>query len=382
MYRSEVASIAEILRARDVRTVIYFHCDHFEPWRNIHGSVSDANAEHILRFLDTTAAIEFARRLTLFYRPYVKATLKSRSDAVFAEETPLGFIRPSEKAIAIARRGMGSIATHSAHDMQLHLHHEYVTMNDKYCRLSKWGSEAFWETNTPEMDRRRFLLLLDLSLETVERETSTALRDWFFVHGNWALNGSDRNVCRIDDEILLLQSRGCRGDFSFPAVPPHDSANPSFAEPSLIRAFAAPKCYNRPEAQRGSAWGADRAATDSVRFFIWAAQPDAYAYVCLDYSTVYTQELCREPAAWAHRIARNALVRDGTMYFNTFAHSMHLRNVVDDVPVFPHDYGPIRSMFGAFLDGAAEAGAAIEFGTARDVHARITGREHLPNYET
>ena len=367
----QTARVAEVLRARQVRSVVYFHCDHFEPWRNVHGTVSAANAEHIRRFFEVTARIDVARKLSLFYRPHLKPTVTAEPGAVFPEGSPLGFVRPTDEAVAVARSGIGQIAT-SGHALHLHLHHERVTNNEGFSRQSKWADWLARE-NSPDADRRRMLLMIDLSLEQVARETGVTLSDWFFIHGNFALNGSDRKVCAIDDEILLLQSRGCRGDFTFPAEPPHDCANPTFEEPSFVRPFSAPKCYDRPEAGRRPAWGAPPAETAGM-YFIWAAQPDAYSYVLLDYHQPWVQALCQAPALWAQTIARRALVHDGTLYFQTYAHSMSLKNVVDGKPVFPHDHGPIRSMFGTFMDAAASAGAEISFATVDEVVSRIIGR--------
>jgi hypothetical protein len=374
VFEGAVARVAEILRERSVREIVYLHCDHFEPWRNVFGTVSAANAEEIGRFFEVTRSIDFARRLTLFYRPHLKPTMTAEEGAVFASDTPLGFVRPSEAAVAIARSGIGRIGTASEHELQLHIHHEYVTRNDKYCHQSKWGSRFFTEEDTSEMDRRRFCLLLDLSLETVARETGEPLTDWFFIHGNWALNGSDRNVCTIDDEILVLQSRGCRGDFSFPAEPPHASANPvTYAEPSFVAPFKGAKCYDAPEADRRAAWGAAELAADPTRFFVWAAQPDAYAHVSLDYPRPWVQALCAEPGHWAELMAERALVRDACLYVNTYAHSMSLKNLAHEQFVFPHDYGPIRSMLGVLFGAAEAVGAAPAFLTASETYAKIAG---------
>jgi len=372
MRKAETSAVAEILRRRNVRSIAYFHCDHFEPWRNVHGTVSEANAAHIVHFAEATAKLDHARRLTLFYRAHVSPTMQARDGAVFAPDTPLGFVRPSEDSVRTARAGMGNIAAATEHEIQVHIHHEYITRNEKYCFLSKWGEDFFRNVDTPAMDRRRLDLLTRLSLETIRRESGLALTSWLFIHGNWGLNGSDRNVCTIDDEILLLQEHGCVGDFTFPAKEPHDCANPAFDQPVTIKPFAAPKCYDRPEADAQPAFDTDAGARalDPNRFFIWAAPLSCPA--SLDYHQEPVRARCEDPPCWARAVALNAPVLGGTLYFQTYAHSMNLKYTVDGATVFPHEFSPVRDMFACLFDGAAAAGAAVDFLTAREVRDGIT----------
>lgn len=375
MFASVVDQIAERLRRRGVRRLVYFHCDHFEPWRNVHGSLSPANSDHVAHFIEATAQNDQARRLTLFYRCHLKPTMEAREGAVFAEDTPLGFVRPSEADVAVARRGIGRVPSESNHEIQVHIHHEYVTRNDRYCRLSKWGADFFDTVDTPEMDRRRVALLIDLSLETIRRETGLGLDEWFFIHGNWALNGSDRNVCTIDDEILMLRARGCRGDFTFPAEDPHLAVNPSFHEPVLIRPFAGAKCYDRPEADARAAWGARAIAADPERFFVWSSPSAIWPHLSLDYHFPAVAERCADPGAWALHLADQATVHGGTLWLGTYAHSMNLRYTVDGRTVFPHQHGPIRTMLGALFDAVGAIGGDVVPATAAEVHRRVVESE-------
>ncbi|MGH6979642.1 MAG: hypothetical protein ACREFC_00395, partial [Stellaceae bacterium] len=60
--------VAESLKQREIREVVYFHCDHFEPWRGFQGDVSERNADDILNFGRIVEGVDFARKLTLFYK--------------------------------------------------------------------------------------------------------------------------------------------------------------------------------------------------------------------------------------------------------------------------------------------------------------------------
>ena len=71
--KSTIDAVAERLRAREIGRLYYFHTDHFEPWQSL-GGLSPLCAETVARvetFAETTARIDYARRLTLFYKPYL-----------------------------------------------------------------------------------------------------------------------------------------------------------------------------------------------------------------------------------------------------------------------------------------------------------------------
>lgn len=371
MYEAGKDAVTEIMRRRNVARVAYFHCDHFEPWRSPHGGVSEENAAHIVRFHEATAKIDYAHRQTLFYRCHLSPTMHERSGAVFAENTPLGFVRPTEKSIRIAQSGIGHLAAQSAHEIQVHIHHEYVTRNEKFCHLSKWGSDFFRDIDTLEMDRKRFDLLVELSLETIRRETVLPLAEWFFVHGNWGLNGGDANVCTIDNELLMLQQHGCIGDFTFPAPTeePHAEANPSYTVPMMVTPFEGAKCYDRAEAKLEPA---GLKAREPSQFFVWASPLPLQT--SLDYFAPPVVRCCEDPQNWARDMAELAPVIGDTLYVKTYAHAMNMKYTVDGKTIFPHEFGPIRDMFGMLFDGAIAAGATVDFLSASEVVEQITGR--------
>ena len=85
------------------------------------------------------------------------------------------------------------------------------------------GSDGNWSElhrqikalTDPEQDERRIHFLLRNDLATLRRDTGALHERWALVHGLWALNGSDRTVCQIDNEIEILMSHGCWEDSAF-----------------------------------------------------------------------------------------------------------------------------------------------------------------------
>ena len=98
------------------------------------------------------------------------------------------------------------------------------------------------------------------------------MRQWFFVHGLWALQGSDENVCRISDEIGILMREGCKGDFTFPAG--RVTLYPKIEIPYFCDAIDRIRGYDgspssNPEAALNNAQAAQN------KFFVWGVPHQA-----------------------------------------------------------------------------------------------------------
>ena len=243
---SSEAVLRDIVKRRGVRRVAYFHCDHFEPWRGGGPAIEDY-AANVLRFADCSAANEFARRLTLFYKPQV--VIARAGTKGFIAATPgdsLGFRPRTAKQETIYAGAMRGLLDRSGHEIQVHLHHEGYTYN-----TSHRDPEIIELLERPEArggDAARFELGLNLALDAIRRETGLALERWFFVHGLWALNASDPAVCHITNEIEILMRNGCLGDFTFPAGRP--KVDPFLEQPHFVRPVDAP---HRLQSWRGRA---------------------------------------------------------------------------------------------------------------------------------
>src|SRR5665213_3350373 len=192
----------------------------------MHGrvDVSEPNGADIADFLERTSKLDYARRLTLFLKPPFRLAL-SGTDVRSVEGDGVGFRPFTAKEAELHDLALGHIAK-SSHELQIHLHHEYYTSNEMYATQAKYNRteslrEYLAEKTTPAQDEARFQLLIDMTLESYRQGSGIDFKRWFFVHGMWALNGSDRDVCTINREIGLLQEKGCLGDFTFPAGRPH-----------------------------------------------------------------------------------------------------------------------------------------------------------------
>jgi hypothetical protein len=70
---------------------------------------------------------------------------------------------------------------------------------------------------------------------------------------------------------------------------------------------------------------------------------------------------------------------DGTLWFKTHGHSMHVNYVVEgEATIFPHDYPPLKAAMGLVFDAAAHAGADVEFLTAGEAYQRFVSAPPLP----
>ncbi|MDQ2860622.1 MAG: hypothetical protein M3T55_07850 [Pseudomonadota bacterium] len=357
--------LADILRRREVRRVVYFHCDHFEPWRPVPGSRTlEENAADVLRFADASAANEFSRRLTLFYKCQVGVTRNVTSPGVsaIAPDDVFGFAPRTAGQEALFAGAMRGLMGRVDHEIQVHIHHEHHTYNTSH--RDPQVIEMFRRPEIRARDAARFELHLNLSLDAIRQETGLTLDRWFFVHGVWALNASDPTVCHITDEIAILMRNGCLGDFTFPAGRPN--VDPVLEQPYFALPLNAPQSYVLREAEPERAFGNPDAA--ARKFFIWASNI-RHMGSSLDYFAQHVDEKLKEPRLFAAEVLQRSYVVDGTLYFKTHSHSMHTQYWRSDEPVVhPHQHPAVRALMGAVFDAATRAGAGVEFLTASEVY--------------
>jgi hypothetical protein len=373
--KSFSASLSDILKRRGVRRIAYFHCDHFEPWRPIPASRTlEENAADILRFAEHSAANEFSRRLTLFYKCQVGVTRNVTSPGVsaVAADDVFGFAPRAPQQEAIFAGAMGGLLSRVNHEIQVHIHHEHHTYNTSH--KDPQVIEMFRRPEIRARDAARFELHLDLSLDAIRRETGLPLDRWFFIHGVWALNASDPTVCHITNEIALLMRRGCLGDFSFPAGRPN--VDPVLEQPHFVLPVNAPQGYVLPEAQPELAYG--NAAATRDKFFLWASNI-RHTGSSLDYFAQHVAQKLSEPHAFAAEILQRSYVVDGTLYFKTHSHSMHAQYWLGDKPaVAPHQHPAVRTLLGTVFGAAERAGATIDFLTASEIYDEFVRERPAP----
>ena len=372
-----VRELAARLRDMDVASLVYFHTDHFEPWRPVGGApaVGPGIVDAIGDFCRVTERIDFARRLTLFYKPHLNYALRTGDDLLRADPRDLvGFLPRAEHEERFGREAMREVAS-SAHDVQIHIHHEYYTATTAHTdpEAIAWFAGPLGHA----LDRQRLELAIRLNRGIVASETGRSTTRWFFVHGHWALNGSDDTSCTITDEIDILLRNGCRGDFTFPAGRKH--VNPRIEVPYFCRPFDAPKGYDRPDAEPEIAVG--NAAAAARKFFIWAS-PASYRHCSLDYLSPGTRRHIENTEKAARELIDNAYVADRRLFIKTHSHSMHPYYFEHArAAVFPHQYPPTQTLLSVIFEAAALAGLDVQLRTAPEVYDLLVTAETKPEVD-
>ena len=345
--------LADAIKARGITRLIYFHADHFEPWKKIAGrrQLSQENADDLAYFADRISQFDYARRLTLFYRNLFPVVLGARTGAMRADPSDeIGFMPRNPEAERITRQGMGYLAGNSQHDLQVHVHHESFTFN--FGHKHPKFVEYFQKPEARTLDGARLGFALKLHLDYFTQETGKTLDRWFFVHGHWALNGSDPQTCWITREIEILMQHGCRGDFTFPAGRSH--VNPRHEVPYFCVPVDAPRGYDQAEAQPEFAYGNRQAAEN--KFLIWSSNIDHRASA-IDYYVPWVRQKLEDPLAFAKEIVSRSFSVDGRMYVKTHAHSLYPDYFVGTrKPIFPHEHPGIQNLLCLLFDAAAAAG--------------------------
>lgn len=306
----------EILRRRGVRAVVWFHSDHWEPWGQ---GFNDVTLKRIDKFLRQAKSSPIANKMTLFYlsgngyrlsAPFRTGT-GSRGDEIVEVEPRL------ERDERAAQEALGELRAQTSVEFQVHLHHEHLVGND-----GEWDDlhRTVKRLTDKQQDERRLHYLLRTELATLRRHTGAALDKWAFVHGMWALNGSDRSVCQIDNEIEILMQYGCWGDFSFPAGRYH--CDPTIMEqPYTCKPFTAAKAYDDPRCDP-IAIDVGAGAIRDGRFLIWnsTAKHDVCSVDCFDPAD---RQRVKNSERMVFSWLSGCPVIDGTLYIKTHAHSMH-----------------------------------------------------------
>lgn len=291
----------------------WFHTDHWEPWGN---GVNDTTTRRVESFLRQAKASPFASKMSLFYHPGTKYSLKDRHTTSANEDDLLEVVPRSDAEQARVESLIGELMSHTAVEFQLHVHHEHLVGSD-----GNWSDlhRRIKALTDPEQDERRMHFALHNDLTALRRDTGMACERWAFIHGLWALNGSDRTVCQFDNEIEILMSHGCWGDFSFPAGRFH--CDPTILQqPYTCRPFTAPKGYDDPRCEPIAVDVGARSLRDG-RFLVWNSK--AKHDVCsFDYYSDRTFDLEKRADHIVSSWLCNCPVIDGILYIKTHAHSM------------------------------------------------------------
>ena len=253
------SELKDLYAIRNVNRVVYFHCDHWEPWRSQPGQsiYCQQNVDGVGMYVDACNKIDFARRQTLFYKPNVSHGVLAKgivepagSQKVHADDR-IFFADKTAAQTEFAKAALHHVVAGSDHELQIHIHHENFTFNHSH--KAPISQEYFGTADSRLHEDERFSLAVKLWLQTLRDESGLPIDKWFFVHGLWALNGSDANVCHLVREIEIMMRHGCLGDFTFPAGRVH--VNPRLEVPYFAKPVAKPKGYDLQECEPEFAYG-------------------------------------------------------------------------------------------------------------------------------
>lgn len=308
-------SSADIARARGIERVVHFHTDHFEP-------TTGASIDCVRRYLEAAATRPFAARGSLFYL----------LEAFRFDEAADAFVATERHDEDIATRAQLILA---GADVHVHIHHEGWA-------ASPWPPEP--TRDAVRLDR--YLSLLN--------EAWLLPKRWGFIHGKWALNGSDPDVCCIADEIQILMKHGGVADFSFPAG--RGYCDPLIKHPLDIRPISAVRSYDDDEADPKEVTGVVRPG----HFLVWNSRAI--------FPRLSLEHVCQAPAA-APIVATwldDCPVIGVTLYVRTFCHAMN--------PAFwkPGAVTPmltprVAEVFAGLERACDEAGVPLAYQTASEV---------------
>ncbi len=361
MSAATVDSIKALVEDRRISRIVYMHADHFEPWRS---GIKQQSADALVAFSEAARKSEFSRNMSLFYKPNVPVRFESTVGGIVGKRLagePLVFRQRSDTEIRIAREAMQQLMRNGNHEIHVHLHHEGLTASES--AIAPAIADWLAANSSAERDASRFELLLNLSLNAICEDTGLALGNWGFVHGLWALNGSDPSVRRIADELVILQRNGCFGDFTFPAG--RAGVNPRIEQPFTCLPITAHRGYDLPEAEPRPVLPGSNAFAPG-RLFIWSSIIK-HTHCCIDYYGGRHDRM-DNTEEFVLRWIRDLFQFDGTVYVKTHSHSMapeYWR--ARAVPVIPHLYSAVREICAQLAEVVAKLGVALEFGSARSI---------------
>jgi hypothetical protein len=363
--------ISAALQKRGVKRLAYFHTDHFEPWRSVPGRPADlARAvDDVEQFARCCEKLEFARRSSLFVKSNVNFAVDDERDLHrVSPEDRLGFV-PRNAANRALGKAMLAPVVDLGMELQVHIHHENFVWNGT---LKDPATRDYLATPLGKaLGPARLELAVRLALEMLREDAGIALDRWFFIHGHWALNGSDPGECTVVREIELLMRNGCLGDFTQPAGRPHVDSR--IGEPYLVKPVARAKGYDSEEAQPIAAAGAN--ADD--RFFLWATMlPHTSASI-----DIYSKSIAKrteQPAQLGAAQAENGVLIDGTLYVKTHGHSMAPAYWEEGGIPFPHAHPAIQRELGLMFEAADSANVDVAFLSCSEVYDEILAAEAPP----
>jgi hypothetical protein len=295
--------LSSTLEGRGIKRVVHFHCDHFEPFRN-DLSGGTIGLQHVEYWREQCTQHNYAKHASPFFLSHALTRVEPGARAEEIRFVPDDSIVLATSSFADEEKLVLNYLAGERVDLQVHIHHEY------------WSSGASTGVALdPELDAARLDAYLEYFLRSMRERTGLPSKHWGFVHGCWALNASDHEICHITNEIEILMRHGCVADFSFPAGRPW--CNPTlFKVPYTCVPCNESKGYDTKRALGIRIDGLSK--RESNRFMIWSTPNDAYAALSLDEVTSASR-----PPNWVVQMwLSQCPIINGTLYIKTHAHSM------------------------------------------------------------
>jgi 2-polyprenyl-3-methyl-5-hydroxy-6-metoxy-1,4-benzoquinol methylase len=358
-----IEALADVLKSRECEAVCYFHTDHFEPWSS---DIDVTAARAVERMAEMARSSPYARRLSLFYSvfvPYRLVSVRARDDGdICVPDDGVAFSARSARQEELAREAIRPLVAADAHEMHLHVHHEFWTRNTSAFDhpVSRWVNA----NSTVELDRARLDLHFGLCTAAIAREIGAPFERWGFIHGNWALNASDPLICHVSDEIAIIMRHGGFGDFSFPAGRAY--CDPKLESPFTCLPLDLPRAYDDSRADPRPI-GAQTRILRPDRFLVWNS-PIKSTYSSLDYYSAANRALLRTPervvAAWLGK----SVALGQKLFVKTHAHSMKWEYKIEEPgSVIPHCYPDVVTIFECLSRVCDRARIELQFRTVNEV---------------
>jgi len=203
---------------KDVDNVIYTHADHFEPGAH---DLEVCN-ERLKIWTEDLKKLKIKPSLFVFpslLMKYIDGKITTKPSS--STSMIVSYLKAMEENGA---------------DINLHIHHERWTTSS--VTVEPWITLLREKKVTDDQMLEAHIIDVKKLFENAGIDMSS----WGFVHGMWGLNASDRTVCNIENEIIILRKHGCFGDFTFPAGRPH--CNPQMSGIFSVPLKSGPKIYD------------------------------------------------------------------------------------------------------------------------------------------
>ena len=364
---SEDKLINSFFEASNIKKIYCFHIDHFEP------TTLDNN--HIIKdgiinkFINSMNSHNHSKKMSIFYRPTFSVGINESKITESHSMVEGDFVSFNSDKNTIKSGGILSrLSEKTEFEFNLHIHHEHFTFSDD---MSKERKILYIENgNDHKADFERLSLYIDICKRFMLKNSKfRADGGWFFVHGKWALNGSDLRVCRMEEEISLLRSHGCVGDFSFPAG--RRNCDPYIKTPFTIKPIRCARSYDYAASEAMAVYSGSNVMTDS-RFFIWNSNLTHPSSSLDNFSHVVGNNLANHDSCLYNLLNGSVRIND-MLFVKTYAHSLE-KNFVGGTSVqFPLEYPNVVRMFAKLEFLCNKNNVELNYVTAGEVYNIFKG---------